>query len=65
MGLLSIIRKVKAKEKECRLLILGLDNAGKTTILKKVSYIMNDLDNSTASSSTASSSATSSSSFRN
>lgn len=35
MGLLSILRKLKMKEKEMRLLILGLDNAGKTTILKK------------------------------
>jgi ADP-ribosylation factor-like protein 2 len=35
MGLLSIIRKLKVKEREMRLLILGLDNAGKTTVVKR------------------------------
>ena len=35
MGLLSIIRKAKAKEGELRILMLGLDNAGKTTCVKK------------------------------
>jgi small GTP-binding protein len=35
MGLLSIIRKLKLKEREMRLLILGLDNAGKTTVVKR------------------------------
>ncbi|XP_046402206.1 ADP-ribosylation factor-like protein 2 [Ischnura elegans] len=35
MGLLSILKKMKIKEKEMRLLMLGLDNAGKTTTLKR------------------------------
>ena len=35
MGLLSILKKVKEKEQEVRILILGLDSAGKTTILRK------------------------------
>ncbi|EFN54547.1 hypothetical protein CHLNCDRAFT_24653 [Chlorella variabilis] len=37
MGLLHIIRKVKCKEHEIRLLLVGLDNAGKTTIVKRIS----------------------------
>lgn len=35
MGLLTIIRKTKQKEKRIRLLLLGLDNAGKSTVLKR------------------------------
>ena len=34
MGLLKILRKIKLKEHQIRLLTLGLDNSGKTTIIK-------------------------------
>ncbi|KAK9897605.1 ARF/SAR superfamily [Cystobasidium minutum MCA 4210] len=35
VGLLSIIRKAKRKERSMRILMVGLDNAGKTTIVKR------------------------------
>ena len=34
MGLLNLLRTLKKSDKEARILVLGLDNAGKTTILK-------------------------------
>eukprot|EP01041_Mallomonas_annulata_P012491 gene12491-26298_t len=37
MGLLTLLRKLKKTDHEARLLVLGLDNSGKTTILKKLS----------------------------
>eukprot|EP01038_Epipyxis_sp_PR26KG_P011653 gene11653-15605_t len=37
MGLLNFLRKLKRNDAEARILILGLDNSGKTTILKKLS----------------------------
>ncbi|XP_064631050.1 ADP-ribosylation factor-like protein 3 [Lineus longissimus] len=44
MGLLNILRKMKGKKgKEVRILLLGLDNAGKTTILKALASEQQDL----------------------
>ncbi|KAL1908347.1 hypothetical protein Sste5344_005875 [Sporothrix stenoceras] len=34
--MLSILRKARLKDKELRILMLGLDNAGKTTIVKQI-----------------------------
>ncbi|KAF7502753.1 ADP-ribosylation factor-like protein 2 [Endocarpon pusillum] len=34
--MLSVLRKARLKEKEMRILMLGLDNAGKTTIVKRI-----------------------------
>jgi GTPase SAR1 family protein len=35
-AMLSILRKARLKDKELRILMLGLDNAGKTTIVKQI-----------------------------
>lgn len=35
MGLVKFLRKLKRREKEVRILVLGLDNAGKTTIMER------------------------------
>jgi ADP-ribosylation factor-like protein 3 len=37
MGLLNLLRKLKKSETEVRILVLGLDNAGKTTIMNRLS----------------------------
>lgn len=36
MGLLRLLQQMRRSTNECRILLLGLDNAGKTTILRKL-----------------------------
>ncbi|KAI9222358.1 putative ADP ribosylation factor 3 [Blastocladiella britannica] len=36
MGLLDLLRRLRRPDREVRILLLGLDNAGKTTILKQL-----------------------------
>ena len=35
-GLLALLRRLRRSEKELRILVLGLDNSGKTSILKRL-----------------------------
>lgn len=37
MGFMDLFRRRSTSQKEARLIVLGLDNSGKTTILKKLS----------------------------
>lgn len=36
MGLLRLLQQMRRSDNQCRILLLGLDNAGKTTILKNL-----------------------------
>ncbi|CEP61004.1 Arf family GTPase CIN4 LALA0_S02e04588g [Lachancea lanzarotensis] len=47
MGLLTIIKKQKLKDKECRCLVLGLDNSGKSTVVDWVLSVYKNQDRRT------------------
>jgi ADP-ribosylation factor-like protein 3 len=48
MGLLSLLRKFrKQPSRELRILILGLDNAGKTTVLRVLASEQDEIKNTT------------------
>lgn len=48
MGLLSLLRKLrKQPSRELRILILGLDNAGKTTVLRVLASEQDEIKNTT------------------
>ena len=36
-GLLSLLKRLRRSDKDVRILLLGLDNAGKTSILRRLS----------------------------
>ena len=38
MGLLDLLRKLKKSDKDAKILVLGLDNAGKTTLLNYLTH---------------------------
>ena len=47
-GLLSLLRKLrKQPSRELRILILGLDNAGKTTVLRVLASEQDEIKNTT------------------
>ena len=37
MGLLNLLRNLKRDDKQAKIIVLGLDNSGKTTIIKALS----------------------------
>jgi ADP-ribosylation factor-like protein 3 len=43
MSILKSLWKFKRTEKECRILLLGLDNAGKTSITRRICDLINDI----------------------
>ena len=43
MGLLNLLKKIKKGEYEANIILLGLDNAGKSSILHKLANIKEEI----------------------